>query len=133
MSREAVLAAMAGVLLVGALLVAIGLRSLFRPARTTWTRVPGVVVAWTGSDVRYPVVEYALPDGTLRRFRNPTTLDLGSYRTGRPVTVLVDPEDPTRAELAGTRTHAVLLGCAFLLLGSTALVVGVAVTALLLL
>ncbi len=59
----------------------------------------------------FPVVELQRPDGTSRRFVNPTTLDTGHYPQGRRATVLVDPTDPDRAELASSeRDRGMLQG-----------------------
>lgn len=113
-----------------------GARRMERPARDRWLRVTGTVVAWEAVDVpriasdqfvdrmMMPVVEYPLPDGTPHRFRNPTTLDTGIYRTGRPVEVLVDPADPRRAEMAATQTHQRLIGGVHSCLGAVLGAVG---------
>ena len=120
-----------GACVVGVVFLLTGWRAGRVPDATGWWRVPGTIVAWEdgghrgrGTDVRYPVVEYPLPDGALHRLRMPTTFDTGRYRTGVPVTVLVDPADPRRAQLPASTVHALLLRVVFWLLGSMALVGG---------
>lgn len=119
-------------LLVGLLLTAAGVyfvvsgrrRSSTAPDRAGWREVPGTIVDWvpgrwhprggSGPDTRrpfFPRVRYLLPDGSEREFTNPTHLATGFYRTGRTVRVLVDPADPTRAELATAGRDRRLLGC----------------------
>jgi hypothetical protein len=77
----------------------------------------------------FPVVEYPLPDGSTRRFRNPTTLDTGYYRTGRSVVVLVDPADPQVAELATANRDRAAGRALFTVLGTVLGGLGVVVLA----
>lgn len=117
---------------VGLALVAVGvgaivtgrLRSSAVPDRTGWVEVPGTIVDWeygtarsagsgeTGQrSPRFPRVRYPLPDGSEGEFTNPTHLDTGIYRTGRRVRVVVDPADPSRAELVTANRDRRLMGC----------------------
>lgn len=119
------------------------LRTSSVPDRTGWVEVPGTIVRWVHSDRQppggdatehrspmFPVVRYPLPDGTEAEFTNPTHLDTGIYRTGRQVRVVVDPGDPSRAELVTTNRDRRMIGCAyggigvvFVLLGLVGIVV----------
>lgn len=105
--------------LVGAYFVRSGLRMSKVPDRSGWLVVPGEITEWRSgqrigppgeADVRhhprYPVVRYHLPDGSLNVFVNRTTMDTGLYRTGGRVEVLVDPQDPRRAELTTSGSSA---------------------------
>lgn len=115
---------------VGITFVLVGRKHAAAPVRHGWWTVPGVVVGWEDAGevgLGYPIVEYALPDGSLRRFRNTTTVGTTVCRTGSSVTVLVDPEDPRRAELSSTAVRSRVLGAVFLGFGVGALVLGVLV------
>ena len=110
-------------------------------SRVGWLQVPGTVVDWEAVRLRgthpgeayhrtmFPVVEYPLPDGTPRRFRNPTTLDVGVYRTGQSVVVLVDPADPEVAELSTSGRDRTTGRALFMVLGTVFSFLGVVILA----
>jgi len=128
--------------LAGGYIVRSGLRLRGVPDRTGWLRVPGEITEWRtgqrigppdGTDVRthprYPVVRYQLPDGSLNVFVNRTTMDTGLYLTGGRVEVLVDPQDPRRAELSTTGRDQRLISWGHLGLGAVFVVLGLLVCA----
>lgn len=54
-------------------------------------------------DVYFPVVEYVLPEGRMLRSRTMNGSRPAPAKVGDDVTVLYDPDDPTRVELGGRR------------------------------
>lgn len=131
-------------LFVGGMFLVVGRTMARRPEREGWWQVPGTIVDWElgeprhlfaaehnqGRDIMFPVVEYLLPDGTPHRFRNPTTRDSGRRPRGVPVTVIVDPADPRRAELPATARQARGLGCVLIGVGIPLILAGVLVAGL---
>jgi len=119
-------------------------RRLVPADRSGWVRVRGTVVAWTSDPDRFagvqteqltrrvkqfPVVEYPLPDGSTGRFASATTWDLGTYPTGTPATVLVDPADPHRAELADAQPTVRTVSCLHAAIGTVLLAAGLVLVA----
>ena len=128
-------AAFAGV---GALLLVIGIviaranRRFARRAR----RAPGVVtgVKWSATGPQadatmtpFPELRFTLPDGRVVETvaRSGTTLD--AMREGKDVTVLYDPDDPSRAQVASGGATAV--GVAFIVIGGVLVVIGAGLVA----
>ncbi|MEJ7833733.1 MAG: DUF3592 domain-containing protein [Nocardioides sp.] len=125
-------------LFVGALFASIGRRLAARPVPEGWLQVPGTIVDWVvgepssvfaarhnhGRNIMFPIIEYLLPDGTPHRFRNATTRDNGRRPRGVPVTVLVHPADPRRAELPGTAGQSRSMGCLGVGLGLALMLAG---------
>jgi hypothetical protein len=128
-------AAFAGV---GALLLAIGAviaranRRFTRGAR----RAPGVVtgVRWSAvgppadtTTTPLPELRFTLPDGRVVETvaRAGTTLD--AMQEGKAVTVLYDPDDPARAQVASGGATA--LGVAFIVIGGVCVLLGAGLVA----
>jgi hypothetical protein len=118
---------------VGALLLVIGIviaranRRFSRRAR----RADGVVtgVKWSAvgppadtTMTALPELRFTLPDGRVVETvaRSGTTLD--AMREGKAVTVLYDPDDPARAQVASGGATA--LGVAFIVIGGVCVLLG---------
>jgi hypothetical protein len=128
-------AAFAGV---GALLLVVGVviaranRRFARRAR----RAPGLVTGVTWSAVgppadttmtALPELRFTLPDGRVVETvaRAGTTLD--AMQEGNAVTVLYDPDDPARAQIASGGATA--LGVAFIVIGGVCVLIGAGLVA----
>ncbi len=123
-------AAFAGV---GAVLLAIGVviaranRRFARRARRAPGVVPGVSCSAVGppGDITmsgYPELRFTLPDGRVVETvaRTGTTLD--AMKEGKPVTVLYDPDDPERAQVASG--GLAIMGAAFVGIGAVLILIG---------
>jgi hypothetical protein len=123
---------------IGALLLIIGVviaranRKFTRRAR----RAPGFVtgVKWNAVGPQgdatmtgLPELRFTLPDGRVVETvaRSGTTLD--AMQEGKPVTVLYDPDDPARAQVASGGATA--LGVAFIAIGGVCVLLGAALVA----
>lgn len=126
-------------LVIGVAFVRSGSQFRRRPDRAGWRRAEGVIVGyrpgpWTGpaneqERLLFPVVRYVLPDGSEREFVNPTTVDTGLYRTGLRRAILVNPGDPSQAELASSNTVRASLRWGHVVLGGVFCVMGAAMLA----
>ncbi|MCT9127371.1 DUF3592 domain-containing protein [Cupriavidus gilardii] len=126
-------------LMLGVAFVRSGSQFRRRPDRVGWRRAEGVIVGyrpgpWTGPATEqerllFPVVRYVLPDGSEREFVNPTTVDTGLYRTGITRPILVNPADPSQAELASSRAVRASLHWGHVVLGGVFCVGGAAMLA----
>jgi len=122
--------------------VALGVVFLVRGVRELRTRTPrgwlpttGTIVDWKREELGvrtdrdagrafFPVIEYALPDGTLHTFTSDTAMNWGHYPRGKAADLLVDPSDPRRARLRSATTTRRLLGGIFVVVGLGAVVAG---------
>ncbi|MFT4197489.1 MAG: DUF3592 domain-containing protein [Pseudoxanthomonas sp.] len=126
-------------LVAGMAFVRSGFRFRRRPDRAGWHRAEGTIVGyrpgpWMGPPgeqerLLFPVVRHVLPDGSEREFVNPTTIDTGLYRTGIRRPILVNPADPSQAELAGSNAVRGYLGCGHAALGAISCAIGAAALA----
>jgi len=108
----------------GLVFVRSGLRLSRAREPVGWHVVPGTIVDWEwiriggdGAKTPFPVVEYSLPDGRPHRFRSHTTANMHILRRGRPVTLYVDPADPTRAQLSSAARTLRKIGLGHQLVG----------------
>lgn len=117
----------------GSIFVRTGRRRSATKEPVAWIPAHGTIVDWEirrvgsdwDSDLAFPVVEYLAPDGRTHRFTNPTTFDTGFYPKGKPVSILIDPTDTARAQLANTAATARMLGALHLIMGVIFVVVGI--------
>lgn len=127
----------------GAFLVVRGWRFGRRGTKTpdNWLPTQGVVVRYHWQDLAqdgvldrlaFPVVQYTGPDGQHYEFISDVTLDVGIYRTGKQVAILVDPRAPGNARLASADGIAKTTGCVMGGLGFVLASVGLVGSAVLL-
>lgn len=80
--------------------------------------------AWAGGGVSmptslyYPVVRFRAADGREVETRTMMGTSFRRVRDGDPVTVLYDPDDPTRAQLGRSGGMVIVIGVAHCLLGA---------------
>lgn len=124
-------------LVLGVGLIVFGVRGLRQQVvrRRQWREFPGQAVDYVwdtrnNTSVQYWVLEWIGDDGVQRTARNPYGVSGGTLREFPfPVRVLVDPDDPTRAQVA-RGAHSGLLGTMIMIpVGALFTIVGVLVLA----
>lgn len=100
--------------------------------RRSWLRVPGEAYdyVWRGGETstQHWMLRWTGPDGVERRCRNPFGVSGGTTRSFPfPVELMVDPNDPGRAQVASGPQSGSPAGIVFTGFGAVALVVGIVI------
>ncbi|WP_328394326.1 DUF3592 domain-containing protein [Nocardia sp. NBC_00416] len=123
-----------GFTVLGAVLCATGIEQLWqvRDRRRHWKRYQGEVFdyVWesgsTNSSIQHWILRWVDEQGVPRTAKNPTGSSGGTLRSFPfPVEILVDPEDPQRAQVARGGNSGVAAGIAALAVGPVFIGVGV--------
>lgn len=112
-------------LILGIVFVLIGFRSLWLVVsrRRRWKRYQGEVVDYVwertaGSDLQFWMLRWVDEHGVARTAKNPTGSSGGTLRSFPfPVEVLVDPDNPEKAQVAKGGNSGVAAGIATLFVG----------------